>query len=488
MNSTMTALGFSLFALLSSCGEAPPPVATKPPDPLVARIDSFLLRSERAGFNGTVLVTRDGRPLIDKGYGLRDREKKLPNTPATVSSIGSITKQFTAAAILKLEEQGKLRVNDQMSKYVPNVPADKSMITLHQLLTHSAGFPDAIGDDYEKIDRAAFLERAMRTPLMFEPGKGYRYTNVGYSILGAIVEMVSGQSYERYLSEQLLKPAGMLHTGYKLPDWSKDEMAVGYAKDGSRWGTMLDQSWADDGPYWHLRANGGIMSTTHDMAVWVEALRTNKVLSKASTDKLFAPHVSEGEGSGSHYGYGWAIFNTPRGTRLITHNGGNGIQFADVLWYADEGVTIVVLSNASIKGMQDIAWEVGHMIFDPRYEPQVALVPKPMAGVPDGPMGDRMNAFSAIISTKGDDAELTAWLKTNLGPGFLSDMPMEQHLGAFKQLCKDIGANTIASVDQVGPEEFALHLVSNKDQGRYRVMMQLRPSDAKISGLGVEKE
>ena len=251
---------------------------------------------------------------------------------------------------------------------------------------------------------------------------------------------------------------------------------------------MLDHPIVNGGPGWHLRANGGLLSSTHDMADWIEALRTHKVLDKSSVDAMWAPHVLEGEGANSHYGYGWAIFNTRRNTRLITHNGGNGIQFADVLYYADEGVTVVLMSNANQRGMQDIAWEVGRMIFDPAYQPQLPGKPVAMSGVPDGPMGERMKALSAVIAASGNDAELKAWFAQNFGPGFLADVPMEQHLSVFKQLRTDIGANSIEGVEQLGPEEFALKLKSAKDGTTYRVMMQLRPSDAKISGLGVEKE
>jgi len=482
-------LSFTACLLLSCAAPAPAPIDTTiTPDPAIARIDSFMQRSMRNGFNGSLLVMRDGKAVIDKGYGLRDREKQLPNTPATVHAIGSITKQFTAACVMKLQEMGKLNVHDPMSKYVSGVPKDKAAITLHQLLTHSAGFPDAIGDDYAPIGRENFLELAMSTPLKFAPGSGYNYSNVGYSILGAIVEMVSGQSYERFLHDQLLKPAGVEHTGYLIPDWSHADLAIGYEKDSERWGTMLDHPWADDGPYWHLRCNGGILSTTHDMADWVEALHTHKVLDSATVASMFMPYVQEGEGAGSHYGYGWAIFNTPRGTRLITHNGGNGIQFADVLWYADEGVTIVLMSNASLRGMQDMAWEVGHMIFDPHYEPRMVQPAKSLAGLPAGAAGDRLKSLLAIISSGGDDAALKSWLQKNLGPGFLKDQPMERHLSAFKQAHKDIGAHHIERIEQLGPEEYALHLRSDHDKSLFRVMVQLRPSDALIGGLGVEKE
>jgi CubicO group peptidase (beta-lactamase class C family) len=489
MENKYTLLLITSTACMLSCTNPPDQIeaAIAVPDPLVARIDSFMQANVAAGFNGSLLVIRDGKTLIDTGYGLRDREQKLPNTSATVHAIGSITKQFTAACILKLQEMGKLKVTDPMSNYLENVPVDKSGITLHHLLTHSAGFLGAIGDDQEAINGADFTKLALATPLKFAPGSGYEYSNVGYSLLGIIVEIVSGGAYERFLHDELLVPAGLTHTGYRMPDWSKEDLAIGYRKDGTRWGTMLDQPTVNGGPGWHLRANGGILSTTHDMAGWVDALVMHKVLDSTSVASMFAPHVEEGEGAGSHYGYGWAIFSTPRNTRLITHNGGNGVQFADVLFYADEGVTVVLMSNASVRGMQDVAWQVGRMMFDPTFKPEVVQPTQALEGVPNGPAGDRMKALSAIIASDGDDATLTTWLQENLGPGFLQDMPIERHVSMFKRMRADIGANTIEAVEQIGPEEFALKLRSVKSKALFRVMLQLRPSDARIGGMGVEK-
>lgn len=475
-------------AALLSCGQpATTAVSTAARDPLIQRIDSFMQNATAAGFNGSLLVLRNGVALIDTGYGLRDREAQAPNEPGTVHAIGSITKQFTAACILKLQEQGKVSVQDSMARYIPGVPAEKRGITLHQLLTHSAGFPGAIGDDNDPVDGGDFTKMAMAAPLEFAPGSSYNYSNVGYSLLGIIVEHVSGMALERFLQDELLKPAGLVRTGYRMPPWTKDELAIGYRKDGTRWGTMLDHPTVNGGPGWHLRGNGGMLSTTHEMAAWVEAVHTNKVLSKASTDALFTPFVDEGGGN-SHYGYGWVVMKTQRGTRLITHNGGNGVQFADVLWYADEGVTIVLMSNASPRGMQDLAWEVGRTLLIPGYKPQLPQGARVLEGIPEGAIGERMRAFSAAVGATGTDEELKAWFGEHFGPGFLQDIPMEQHLSVFKRLRADVGANTIAGVEQLGPEEYALLLKSNKDGGRFRVMMQLRPSDARIAGLGVEKE
>lgn len=457
-------------------------------DPLVARIDPFMRAAAEAGFYGSLLVIRDGKALIDTGYGLRDRELKLPNTSTTVHAIGSITKQFTAACILKLQEMGKLNVHDPMSKYLGTAPADKSGITLHHLLTHSAGFPGAIGDDDEPIDGAAFTKLALGTPLKFAPGAGYEYSNVGYSLLGVIVEKVSGMALERFLVDELLAPAGIVHTGYRLPFKPTDELAIGYRKDGTRWGTMLDHKTVNGGPGWHLRGNGGMLSTTHDMANWVDALHRHTVLGAASVDSMFAPHVAEGEGAKSYYGYGWAIFNTPRGTRLITHNGGNGVQFADVLFYVDEGVTVVLMSNAAPKGMQDLAWEIGRTLLVPGYKPELPQPGRKLAGVPDGPVGGTMKALSAIIAATGTDDELKAWFADHFGPGFLSDIPMEEHLAVFKQLRADIGVHSIDGVEQVSDDGYSLYMVSKRDGRRYRVSIQVRPSDSKISGLGMEPQ
>jgi len=471
-----------------SLARATPPQAGDGPATLAARADAFLQRCVEAGFHGSVLVARDGQAVLDRGYGLADRERELPNAPETVHAIGSITKQFTAAAILKLQELGKLSVQDPLSQHLPGVPQDKAAITLHHLLTHSAGFPGAIGDDADPVERDAYVALAFATPLAFEPGTAYEYSNVGYSLLGAVVERVSGQGYEDFLQQQLLRPAGLAHTGYDAPDWANLPLAVGYSRRGERWGTMLDQPMTPDGPGWHLRCNGGLLSTTHDLQAWVAALQGHVVLSADSLERMLAPHVEEGPGSGSHYGYGWALFTTPRGTRLVTHNGGNGIQFADVLWYADEGLFIALLSNASARGMQDLAWEIARMAFDPGYEPAPPQPARTLPGLPDGPAGERLRALCALLATGGDDATLTTWLQANLGPGFLEDFPLERHLEVFRMLCADVGAHRIEGVAEMGPGEFELRLRSERDQVVTRLSVQLRPGDARIAGLGAERE
>jgi len=312
-----------------------------------AKIDDFMSRLERLGFSGALIVAKDGDVIVHKAYGYRDPGAKTPYTLDTLAPVGSITKQFTAAAILALEEEGKLSTSDPIAKYFPGVPADKQSMTLHHLLTHSAGFPGAIGDDYEAISRDDFVKLAMSTKLLFTPGSAYEYSNVGYSLLGAIVELVTGGSYERYLHDRLFTRAGMEHTGYVIPKWDRSKLAHGI-RNGEDDGTFLDRPWAADGPYWHLRANGGILSTPADMYRWHLALLGDKVLSAASRKKLFTPYVREGE-MPSSYAYGWAIFPLPNGHTLIAHNGGDGTFAADFRRYIDDGVVVYITSNISDK-------------------------------------------------------------------------------------------------------------------------------------------
>jgi CubicO group peptidase (beta-lactamase class C family) len=172
-------------------------------------------------------------------------------------------------------------------------------------------------------------------------------------MLAAIIEKISGQSYDQFVRENLFLPAGMKDTGYLLPNWDKSRLAQGYT-DKEKWGTLLDQNWDTDGPYWNLRGNGGIMSTVLDMYTWHLALMNDTVLSKKARKKLFKRHVAEDDSGNWHYGYGWAIATTERDTTLITHNGGNGIFFADFRRYIDEGITFIYATNHADKVTEEM--------------------------------------------------------------------------------------------------------------------------------------
>ncbi len=302
---------------------------------LGGRLDEYLTRVTPFGFSGALLVSRDGEIILNKGYGMANRAEGLPNTAATVFSTGSITKQFTAAAIMKLEMDGRLRATNLLSSFIEGVPDDKSGIRLHHLLTHTAGVVESTGPDYEEVGRDDVVARILESPLAFEPGGRFAYSNAGYSLLAAVVEMVSGRSYEAYLRDELFSPAGMKHTGYRLPDWTRSVVANWYVGDTDN-GNPLGKPY----PYWNLLGNGGILSTTGDMLLRSRALEGEAVLSTETKRKLFAPFL---EG----YAYGWDIVATDLGM-LVQHDGGSMLgSSAELRWYLDAGVVTVLFCNQS---------------------------------------------------------------------------------------------------------------------------------------------
>ena len=260
-----------------------------------AQLDSAMRVAEHAGFSGAVRIERNGVVLLEKGYGLANRERKLPFSAETVVQIGSNTKDFTAVAILQLRERGQLALTDSLDRYFPDAPLDKRGITIAQLLDHRAGFPLGIGGDFEALRRKAFIDRAMKTPLLFAPGAKESYSNTGFSILAAIIEQRTGMTYDAYVQQNIVGPLGLKHTGFLLPGFRPEELAHGYLAAGSDAGTMLAKPHDSDGPYWNLRGNGGMLSTVGDMHAFYEELFEGTKLMKPETRALrFNPNEPVG--------------------------------------------------------------------------------------------------------------------------------------------------------------------------------------------------
>ena len=334
---------------------------------LYSRIDSYLTAGSENGFSGAIAVVKDGDVIINKGYGPANKDTQTLNNPNTIFDIGSNTKQFTSTAILKLEESGKLKLSDPLSKYFKDLPTDKQNITIHQLLTHTAGFPDAIGKDFDKISQEQFFKKLFSGKLLSEPGAKYSYSNTGYSVLGRIIELVSGQPYEAYVNEHLFKPAGMKQTGYLLPEWDTKQLSRSYNRGILDGESPVVRYQRDRGITWHLKANGGINSTQNDMLLWYEALKTNKILSAGSLKKLITPYTGNSRYS---YAYGWTVRMLEGNLKRVSHNGSNGAYAHSLVWFPEEDVYIVYITNANSAKVEFLAYEVAKMILDNTYVPE----------------------------------------------------------------------------------------------------------------------
>jgi CubicO group peptidase (beta-lactamase class C family) len=361
----MLLLCTTLLAAPATPARGPAPSDDLAPDEVVEgelgfRLDEFLTRLEGLGFSGIVGVEYEGVPILIRGYGLAERERDRSVTPATVFCTGSITKQFTAAAILALAEEQKLAVTDPLARHFERVPTDKAGVTLHHLLTHTSGLVDPPAGDYDlRATKEWVRDWALGCTLEFEPGAGYAYRNVNFSLLAMVVERASGKPFETYLEERLFERAGMARTGYRLPDYAAGDFAIGY-KDGERWGTTLGHAQLADGPCWTLRGNGGIQATVGDMLRWHHALQEDRVLSAASRARLETPFADEG--GGTHYGYGWSIQRSPSGKKLVAHNGGNTVFFADFLRFVEEGHCIFLATNVGSRTSPDLAYDLAGIL------------------------------------------------------------------------------------------------------------------------------
>ena len=284
-------------------------------------------------FMGSVLVAQNGKPLFNKGYGWADMEWNIPNSPTTRFQIASVTKQFTAASILLLEDRGKLKTDDLVKKYLPDAPASWDKITIYHLLTMTSGIPgDAAQYELGPPDRLAFADK----PLQFQPGEKWDYSNLGYDVLGYLLEKVSGQTYADFLRENIFKPLGMNDSGYDSNVTIIPHRTSGY------WPGADGLENAERTNIGGAFAAGAIYSSTEDLLRWEEGLFGGKVLSPVSLRKMTTPFKQ----TIFKNGYACALYVSRANGHLLLDYDGNGIGFnAQLAYYPEEKLAVIVLAN-----------------------------------------------------------------------------------------------------------------------------------------------
>lgn len=348
----------SIIPLLIACGRGipevtpraastgPSPTATAPSaqvtGPLGAALDQFVTRNYPL-FSGSILVARQGELLLSKGYKYADWELKVENTPATKFRIASLTKPFTATAIMLLQERGLLAVEDRLCQFLTSCPASWQGITIHQLLTHTSGIPDytalpgALEEAVSPHSASELIQSFQDEPLEFTPGTSFLYSNSGYVLLGAVIEAVTRIDFDEFVRANLLLPFGLKDTGYDRASVVLKGRASGYNIVGNAFvnAPYLDMS--------NTYAAGGFYSTVEDLYRWEQVLVEGRLLTPESLDLMFTPHV-KAEAFGTDYGYGWLI-DDKDGRRMIGHEGGLPGFHSFLEYFPDEQVSIIVLSN-----------------------------------------------------------------------------------------------------------------------------------------------
>jgi CubicO group peptidase (beta-lactamase class C family) len=315
-------------------------------------LNSYLRQQSDAGLSGGILVVKQNKIVLDSTYGAAS---KLERTPLAFW-IASNSKSFVAAAILKLQEQGKLSVNDPLTKFFKDVPSEKRSITAHHLLAHTSGLPHRYAaDGIENREKA--VQAVLALPMSWKVGEGFHYSNDGYSLLAAIVEIASKQTFEEYLRKNVLKPAGLSNTGL----WGY-ENKISIAPVANLTNTenirptiyKAGKSVAN----WGYRGASGMYSTTHDLYRWMQSLKKNKILNTTSQEQLWGKQILMEKISPNEeqfYGYGWGV-RYKDGKRLYVRHTGNEdwLGHNSFICLFENGDAYVVLSNAGANG--DSAW------------------------------------------------------------------------------------------------------------------------------------
>jgi CubicO group peptidase (beta-lactamase class C family) len=327
-------------------------------------------------FMGSVMVEQDGKVLLNKGYGFANMEWEIPNTPATKFRLGSVTKQFTAASILLLEQAGKLKTDDPVKKYIVDAPAAWDKVTIFHLLTHTSGIPSFTGfSDYVTTQGTAttpesLVKRFRDKPLEFQPGEKWSYSNSGYVLLGYIIEKVSGKSYAEFVAENIFKPLGMNDSGYDSNSAVIAHRAAGY---------VPTPTGPSNAGFIHMSvpfSAGALYSTTEDMMRWENGLFGGKLLSPASLEKMTTAFKQD---------YGLGVFVAKEnGHRVIGHAGGIDGFNTQVSYYPDDKLKVIVLGNLNGAAPTEIAQKLaaaarGDKIVLPTERKEVSVAPAVMA-------------------------------------------------------------------------------------------------------------
>lgn len=314
------------------------------PAPEFDRIASSALKA--GGPGGVVLVARKGRVVYQKAFGMANMELGVPMREEMVFNIGSMTKQFTAVAVLQLVERGKLSLQDEVTKYLPDYTAGGQKITVEQLLTHTAGIPASAPEAMTRLQgekRLVTLQEIIATfkgrPLDFTPGTKWSYSNNGYMLLGAIIEKVSGIPYPEYLEKNLFEPAGMTATHFGDDYKVVRNRAASYIYSRAESQFLNAANDKVETAY----SAGAIQSTAEDLFRWNQALLSNKLVTKESLAKARAEYKLP-DGQGTHYGYGWFVGNI-QGSPMVEHGGNMGGFMSHAIYLPREDVFVVVLYN-----------------------------------------------------------------------------------------------------------------------------------------------
>lgn len=414
--------------LLTAFAPSPSPPA---PDARTADVRERVERAFRTlkdeGYAGSVAVTYRGVLVYSAASG--ESSPGAPFRTDMASDIFSISKPVTAMAVVRLSEQGRLSLDDPLSKWFPEAPPDKAGITLQQLLIHEAGLVDTppdIDEDYTRIDAPTFRRKIFDQPLRFAPGTDEAYCNSCYSLLAMVVEKASGRSFFAYLQDEVLAPAGVT-ASYDPASFPVGRVSNGRRDDNGVWTDIRTEGDMSRGPFWFLWGAGGLYATMPDLARLADAFAAGRIVSPAGVALMLKPHEGRPGEPGLHQGLGWVTVETQRGTRYVWHNGGGVYGGSSLRHYPEAGLTIATVANSTSPSAYRAARELAEAVLGPDDPPPTTTFPDALPQ--DSAEAGLYRDFAAAAFGSAEDR--AAFMRKAFTPAFMGGPEKQARLNAF---------------------------------------------------------
>ena len=455
--------------------------------------EMMTLYNKYGQFNGSVLVADGGKVIYKKGFGQANMEWNIPNDVDTKFRLGSITKQFTAALILQLAEQGKIKLDGKVTDYLPDYRKETGdRMTIHNLLSHTSGLPNytALPGFFENVSRnpytvSDFVKKYASGDLEFEPGTKFNYSNSGYFLLGAIIEKVTGKPYEQVLKENILDPAGMKNTGYDHFNTIIPKRAVGYVK--TPWGY-------ENAPYLDMTipyAAGSLYSTVEDLYLWDQALYGEKILSAKSKELMFRPNLN-------NYGYGFGITKATIGPNketvpIITHNGGiNGFSTTIVRLVGSKGLIVLLDNTSGGRYLDRINDAITNVLYNQPFDaPKQSIAETLIKTVLDRDVASAIKQYRDLKASQASTYDFGEPELNTLGYQLLQMKKVPEAIEIFK-LNTEAYPQGFNTYDSLG-EAYMVHGDKELAIANYKKSLELNPQNggaktalAKLEGTGSE--
>lgn len=481
---------FVSWCMIASCGvqneimstiELPPAANDTISMRQADRIDGFLHSLSPQTFNGAVVLEKGGELIVGNGYGYALNSEKLPFTTKTVSNTAQLARQFTAAAILKLEAKQKLKLTDSLSRFFDDLPADKRGIQLIHLLKNTSGLPLDFREPESIRSKESFLDAVRSLPLIAVPGREYHYSEVAYRLLAAVVEAASGLDYELFLRQELFEPAGMYNTGYSLPDFQLIPQAKSNLANQDE--EVLYLQYKKDARFlWHIMGSRGMLSNSEDLFRWMHMLLKGGLLPADALELLGNASSSL---PGENTAFGWAETSGPGGAPVLMHqSSGNGF-FAQLLYFPKEEVSLVLLANQVNGQVLNLGEQLLKVVVFPNYVPSpLPYTEQKLVRLPQEEEARHVRALLQFIQ-EGDLRAAKKLVNEHYTAGFRANVLEQKHLEALEKLRLQLGHSNLEKAEQNLP--FFLFTFSSPTGLWYQLRVQVEPQQAfQINTISLE--